>query len=100
MDQVRLMLSLLHNLPCCRQYVQICFLGRDIESFGSVSALSFNADCTRLLCGHVRGHIVMYDVSNGKLLRILEDAHKEETTVINIKVCLITFISLLIIQIE
>ncbi|KAK2701820.1 vacuolar protein sorting-associated protein 8 homolog isoform X2 [Artemia franciscana] len=59
--------------------------GRDIESFGSVSALSFNADCTRLLCGHVRGHIVMYDVSNGKLLRILEDAHKEETTVINIK---------------
>ncbi|XP_074642624.1 vacuolar protein sorting-associated protein 8 homolog [Tubulanus polymorphus] len=53
--------------------------------YGSVSALSFNKDCTRLLCGFARGQITMWDITNGKLLRTITDAHPPGTAVLHIK---------------
>ncbi|GFR94598.1 vacuolar protein sorting-associated protein 8 homolog [Elysia marginata] len=54
--------------------------------YGSVSALSFNRDCTRLLCGFARGQITMWDLTTGKLLRTITDAHPPGTAVLHIKV--------------
>jgi len=53
--------------------------------FGAVSALSFNRDCTRLLCGFARGQITMWDLSTGKLLRTITDAHPPGTAVLHVK---------------
>ncbi|BFY99915.1 hypothetical protein BsWGS_02955 [Bradybaena similaris] len=53
--------------------------------YGSVSALSFNRDCTRLLCGFARGQITMWDLTTGKLLRTITDAHPPGTAVLHIK---------------
>lgn len=51
-----------------------------------VSALCFNYDATRLLVGYARGHILMYDVKNGKLLRTMTDVHAPGTAVLHVKV--------------
>ncbi|GFO47915.1 vacuolar protein sorting-associated protein 8-like protein [Plakobranchus ocellatus] len=53
--------------------------------YGSVSALSFNRDCSRLLCGFARGQITMWDLTTGKLLRTITDAHPPGTAVLHIK---------------
>ena len=53
--------------------------------FGAVSALSFNVDCTRLLCGFARGQITMWDLSTGKLLRTVTDAHPPGTAILHVK---------------
>ncbi|XP_035826479.1 vacuolar protein sorting-associated protein 8 homolog isoform X2 [Aplysia californica] len=53
--------------------------------YGSVSALSFNRDCTRLLCGFARGQITMWDLTTGKLLRTITDAHPPGTAVLHVK---------------
>ncbi|XP_013089193.2 vacuolar protein sorting-associated protein 8 homolog [Biomphalaria glabrata] len=53
--------------------------------YGSVSALSFNRDCTRLLCGFARGQITMWDLTTGKLLRTILDAHPPGTAILHIK---------------
>ena len=46
---------------------------------GSVSCLAFDHSVdegpTRLLVGFAKGHLLEYDLTNGKLLRKLEDAH-------------------------
>ncbi|XP_067145381.1 vacuolar protein sorting-associated protein 8 homolog isoform X3 [Centruroides vittatus] len=55
------------------------------EEFGSVSALGFNSNCTRLLCGYSEGQITMWDLTNGKLLRTILDAHPPQTAVLHIK---------------
>ncbi|KAG5327788.1 VPS8 protein, partial [Pseudoatta argentina] len=52
---------------------------------GSVSALCFNHDGSRVLAGFVRGHILMLDSSNGKVLRILTDVHPLDTAVLHVK---------------
>ncbi|XP_070163196.1 vacuolar protein sorting-associated protein 8 homolog isoform X4 [Polyergus mexicanus] len=52
---------------------------------GSVSALCFNYDGSRVLAGFVRGHILMLDSSNGKVLRILTDVHPLDTAVLHVK---------------
>lgn len=52
---------------------------------GSVSALCFNHDGSRILAGFVRGHILMLDSSNGKVLRILTDVHPLDTAVLHVK---------------
>ena len=43
------------------------------EEVGGISALSFNVDSTRLLAGHDRGVVNMWDTENGKILRIMKD---------------------------
>ncbi|XP_012276200.1 vacuolar protein sorting-associated protein 8 homolog [Orussus abietinus] len=52
---------------------------------GSVSALCFNHDGTRLLAGFARGHILMIDSSNGKVLRTLTEVHPPGTAVLHVK---------------
>ncbi|XP_012058541.1 PREDICTED: vacuolar protein sorting-associated protein 8 homolog [Atta cephalotes] len=52
---------------------------------GSVSALCFNYDGSRVLAGFVRGHILMLDSNNGKVLRILTDVHPLDTAVLHVK---------------
>ncbi|XP_064646589.1 vacuolar protein sorting-associated protein 8 homolog isoform X2 [Lineus longissimus] len=53
--------------------------------YGSVSALSFNRDCTRLLCGFAKGQITMWDLTNGKLIRTISDAHPPGTAILHVK---------------
>ncbi|XP_011346387.1 vacuolar protein sorting-associated protein 8 homolog isoform X2 [Ooceraea biroi] len=52
---------------------------------GSVSALCFNYEGNRVLAGFVRGHVLMLDSSNGKVLRILTDVHPLDTAVLHVK---------------
>ncbi|XP_031846274.1 vacuolar protein sorting 8 [Nomia melanderi] len=52
---------------------------------GSVSALCFNHDGSRVLAGFARGHILMIDSSNGKVLRTLSDVHPLDTAVLHVK---------------
>ncbi|XP_012165975.1 vacuolar protein sorting-associated protein 8 homolog [Bombus terrestris] len=52
---------------------------------GSVSALCFNHDGSRILAGFARGHILMIDSSNGKVLRTLTDVHPLDTAVLHVK---------------
>ena len=51
-----------------------------------MSALAFNADHSRLLVGNARGHILEYDMKDGKLLRTLNDVHPPEAAVLHLKV--------------
>ncbi|KAI1898316.1 hypothetical protein AGOR_G00071070 [Albula goreensis] len=53
--------------------------------YGSVSALSINHDCTRLLCGFAKGQITMWDLANGKLLRTITEAHPPGTAILHVK---------------
>ncbi|XP_062609843.1 vacuolar protein sorting-associated protein 8 homolog [Saccostrea cucullata] len=55
------------------------------QQYGSVSALSFNKDCTRLLSGFAKGQITMWDLTNGKLLRTITDAHPPGSAVLHVK---------------
>ncbi|KAK6630795.1 hypothetical protein RUM44_002964 [Polyplax serrata] len=55
------------------------------EEQGPVSCLCFNSDSTRLLVGYARGHILMFDLSNGKLIRTLVDVHPPGTAVLSVK---------------
>ena len=53
---------------------------------GAVSALNFNSDGKRLLVGYAFGRIQMFDCTNGKLLRnINNDIHAANTAILNIK---------------
>ncbi|XP_063986290.1 vacuolar protein sorting-associated protein 8 homolog [Diachasmimorpha longicaudata] len=52
---------------------------------GAVSSLGFNHDGTRLLAGYARGHILMIDSSNGKVLRTLTEVHPPGTAVLHVK---------------
>uniref|UniRef100_A0A2L2YDL3 Vacuolar protein sorting-associated protein 8-like protein n=1 Tax=Parasteatoda tepidariorum TaxID=114398 RepID=A0A2L2YDL3_PARTP len=55
------------------------------EKYGSVSALAFNNDCSRLLAGYSRGEITMWDLHKGKLIRTISDAHPMQNAVLHIK---------------
>ncbi|KAG7189422.1 hypothetical protein KM043_017126 [Ampulex compressa] len=52
---------------------------------GSVSALCFNHDGSRVLAGFARGHLLMIDSSNGKVLRTLTEVHPLDTAVLHVK---------------
>lgn len=52
---------------------------------GSVSSLAFNVDCSRLLVGYAKGQITMWDLTNGKLLRTISDAHPLGQAVLHVK---------------
>lgn len=53
---------------------------------GSVSALCFNHDGSRILAGFARGLILMIDSSDGKVLRTLTEVHPLDTAVLHVKV--------------
>ncbi|GAB6028320.1 Vacuolar protein sorting-associated protein 8 [Chamberlinius hualienensis] len=55
------------------------------EQYGAVSSLAFNDNSTRLLIGFVKGQITMWDITNGKLLRTIVDAHTLGTAVLHIQ---------------
>ena len=46
---------------------------------------SLNDDCTRLLVGHARGQLTMWDLTSGKLLRTLTDVHSPGVAVLSVK---------------
>ncbi|RMX42196.1 hypothetical protein pdam_00017314 [Pocillopora damicornis] len=52
--------------------------------YGAVTALGINMECTRLLCGHARGQITMWDLQSGKLLRQIADAHPMGSAVLHV----------------
>lgn len=66
------------------QTLRWCLDSQDKDQ-GSVSALCFNYEVTRLLVGYARGHILMYDVKTGKLLRTMTDVHAPGTAVLHVK---------------
>lgn len=47
--------------------------------------MDFSRDCTRLLVGFSRGQIQMFDLSNGKCLRSILDAHSVGQAVVHLK---------------
>lgn len=53
--------------------------------YGPVSALSFNVDCTRLLCAFSKGQITMWDLTNGKLLRSIDSAHMPDAGIVSVR---------------
>ncbi|KAL4217419.1 Vacuolar protein sorting-associated protein 8 [Mactra antiquata] len=69
-----------------KQVLKWCLGSTAVGSqYGAVASLSFNKDCTRLLCGFARGQITMWDLTNGKLIRTITDAHPPGTAVLHIK---------------
>jgi len=46
--------------------------------------VSLNADSSRLLVGHVRGQIVMWDVTSGKVLRTITNVHLSGVSVFRV----------------
>ena len=59
------------------------------DQHGSVSALGLNQDCSKLLAGFAKGHLCLFDLTNGKLLQNIPDAHTPFSAVIHIKVSFI-----------
>ncbi|XP_033629373.1 vacuolar protein sorting-associated protein 8 homolog [Asterias rubens] len=53
--------------------------------YGAVSTLGINNDCSRLLAGFARGQITMWDLTSGKLLRTITDAHPPGSAVLHIQ---------------
>ncbi|ESO93558.1 hypothetical protein LOTGIDRAFT_215952 [Lottia gigantea] len=69
-----------------KQVLKWCLGSTAVGSqYGSVSALSFNRDCSRLLCGFAKGQITMWDLTNGKLIRTITDAHPQGTAILHVK---------------
>ncbi|XP_014213894.1 vacuolar protein sorting-associated protein 8 homolog isoform X2 [Copidosoma floridanum] len=65
------------------QTLRWCY--RDTKHQGSISALGFNHDGTRVLAGFAKGYILMIDSSDGKILRTLTDVHPPGTAVLHVK---------------
>ncbi|CAB3988597.1 vacuolar sorting-associated 8 homolog [Paramuricea clavata] len=52
--------------------------------YGAVTALGINTNSTRLLCGHAKGQITMWDLSTGKCVRSILDAHPPGSAVLHV----------------
>ena len=48
--------------------------------------MAFNSDHSRLLVGNACGHILEYDMKDGKLVRTLNDVHPPEAAILHLKV--------------
>ncbi|KAG7488795.1 hypothetical protein MATL_G00038250 [Megalops atlanticus] len=53
--------------------------------YGPISALGFNNDGTRILCGFLRGQILQWDVESGKLLRTIANVIPAGNSVVTVK---------------
>jgi len=51
----------------------------------SVCVSSLNDDCSRALVGYARGQLTMWDLTSGKLLRTITDAHCPGAAVLSVK---------------
>ncbi|XP_028409020.1 vacuolar protein sorting-associated protein 8 homolog [Dendronephthya gigantea] len=52
--------------------------------YGAVTALGINTNSTRLLCGHAKGQITMWDLTTGKCVRSILDAHPPGSAVLHV----------------
>ena len=50
-----------------------------------VCVCSLNDDCSRVLVGYARGQMTMWDLTSGKLLRTITDAHSPGVAVLSVK---------------
>ena len=52
-------------------------------TYGAVSSLAVNADSSRLLAGFARGHLLEFDLTTGKTVRSMSDAHPPGTAILH-----------------
>lgn len=52
----------------------------------AISAMAFNSEHSRLLVGNACGHILEYDMKDGKLVRTLNDVHPPEAAILHLQV--------------
>jgi len=50
-----------------------------------MSFVSMNADCSRVLVGHFRGQIVMWDLTSGRVLRTVTNVHQSGVSVLRVR---------------
>lgn len=67
------------------QVLRWCCLEGQQKEQGSVSAISFNEDDSRLLAGFARGYIIMINTDNGNILRCLSDSITPNSGVLNVR---------------
>ena len=67
-----------------RQVMKSCL--RINEDSGSVSAMAIKRDNSRLLCGYSRGNVSLWNLHSGELIKIFNDLHSPNTTVLHLKV--------------
>ena len=68
-------------------YFKINMISSESPEWGNaISAMAFNCDHTRLLVGNACGHILEYDMKDGKLVRTLNDVHPPEAAILHLKV--------------
>ncbi|XP_033098290.1 vacuolar protein sorting-associated protein 8 homolog [Anneissia japonica] len=69
-----------------KQVLKWCLGSKAVGAqYGAVTALSINMDCSRLLAGFAKGQMTMWDLTTGKLLRTITDAHPAGSAVLHIK---------------
>lgn len=51
----------------------------------AISAMAFNSEHSRLLVGNACGHILEYDMKDGKLVRTLNDVHPPEAAILHLQ---------------
>jgi WD40 repeat protein len=56
------------------------------DDFGSVSAISIKRDNSRLLCGYSRGNVSIWNLQSGELIKVMNELHSPQTTVLHLKV--------------
>lgn len=64
-------------------FIWVCW--NECYVFIWMSFVSLNADCTRLLVSHVRGQILMWDVTSGKVLRTITNIHPPGVSVLRVR---------------
>jgi hypothetical protein len=57
---------------------------KEVSQYGAVSAVEINQDSNRLLCGHAKGQVLMWDLDTGRCLRTITDAHPPGYAVIQV----------------
>lgn len=73
------------NILCFDSSQTLKWCCQEFTADGTVSCLAFNEDDTRLLAGYDRGRIVMFDASNGKILRNLAELATPNAGILNIR---------------
>ncbi|KAJ8277054.1 hypothetical protein GJAV_G00070960 [Gymnothorax javanicus] len=68
------------------QVLKLCLGSQALGAqHGSITALGFNGDGTRILCGFARGQVLQWDVESGKLLRTIANVVPAGNAVISIR---------------
>ncbi|RWS11294.1 vacuolar protein sorting-associated protein 8-like isoform X1, partial [Dinothrombium tinctorium] len=67
-----------------QQIMKWCLKHKD-QDVGAVSCLSINEDSSLLICGHSKGFVVLWNLSNGDLIKMVNDNHAPYTSVLHVK---------------